>query len=201
MRRATVAFIFALVVMDVVALGIVIPVLPKLVEGFMGGDTARASGIYGAMTTAWGVMQFLAMPVVGMIYSGSSDGSAVILSAFREGLSEAGFVDGRNVVVELRFAENHLDRLAAQAAELAQRPVAVIVGNTLGAKAAKAATSTIPIVVALSNDLVADGLVTSYNRPGGNVTGIAFLSAGLGAKRLGLLRQVVPGATTIGVLA
>ena len=141
-----------------------------------------------------------AMPVIGMIYSGSSDGGAVTLSAFREGLKETGFVESRNVALEFRFADNRLDRLAAQAAELVQRPVAVIVGNTLGAKAAKAATSTIPIVVALSNDLVADGLVTSYNRPGGNVTGIAFLSAGLGAKRLGLLRQVVPGAPIVGVL-
>ena len=141
-----------------------------------------------------------ATPLVGMIYSGSSDGGAVTLSAFREGLKETGFVESRNVALEFRFADNRLDRLAAQAAELVQRPVAVIVGNTLGAKAAKAATSTIPIVVALSNDLVADGLVTSYNRPGGNVTGIAFLSAGLGAKRLGLLRQVVPGAPIAGVL-
>ena len=141
-----------------------------------------------------------AMPVVGMIYSGSSDGSVVTLAAFHDGLKEGGFVEGRNVAVESRFAENQVDRLAAQVAELVQRPVAVIVGNALGAKAAKAATSTTPIVVALSNDLVADGLVTSYNRPGGNVTGIAFLSAGLGVKRLGLLRQVVPGATTIGVL-
>jgi len=86
MRRATVAFIFALVVMDVVALGIVIPVLPKLVEGFMGGDTARASGIYGAMTTAWGVMQFLAMPVVGMLSDRFGRRPVILISCLGLGL-------------------------------------------------------------------------------------------------------------------
>jgi putative tryptophan/tyrosine transport system substrate-binding protein len=159
-------------------------------------------GVVGSATLSWlgEARAQRVMPVVGIIYSGSSAGSAVTVSAFREGLKEAGFAENQNVALEFRFADNHLDRLAEQAAELAQRPVAVIVGNTLGAKAAKAATSTVPIVVALSNDPVADGLVASYNRPGGNVTGLAFLSAGLGTKRLGLLRQVVPGATTIGVL-
>ncbi len=140
------------------------------------------------------------MPVVGVIYSGTSAGSTTILAALREGLKETGFVEGRNVAFEFRWAENQPDRLPSLAADLVQRPLAVIVGNVLGSKAAKAATSSIPIVVALSNDLVADGLVASYNRPGGNVTGVAFLSARLGGKRLELLRQVAPKTAIIGVL-
>jgi putative tryptophan/tyrosine transport system substrate-binding protein len=161
---------------------------------------AFIAGLGGAAFAPFAARAQRAMPVVGMIYSGTSGSSVTTLSAFREGLKEAGFVEGHNVALEFRWADNQLDRLPALAAELALRPLAVIVGNSLGAKAAKAATSSIPIVVALSNDLVAEGLVASYNRPGGNVTGIAFLSARLGGKRLELLRQVAPKATTIAVL-
>src|SRR3954470_1645362 len=141
-----------------------------------------------------------AMPVVGVIYSGTAAASGANVDAIRDGLKEGGFAEGRNVTLELRWGDNRLDRLPALAEELVNRSVAVIVGNALGSMAAKRATSTIPIVSALSNDLVADGLVASYNRPGGNVTGIAFLAAGLGAKRFELLREVVPRGTTIGVL-
>jgi putative ABC transport system substrate-binding protein len=141
-----------------------------------------------------------ALPVVGMIYSGAAAASGSTLSAFRDGLAESGFLEGRNVGFDLRWADNHPERLPGLVEELVRRAPAVIVGNTLGAIAAKKATSTIPIVVALANDPIADKLVASYNRPGGNVTGIAFLSAGLGTKRLDLLRQVVPTAEIIAVL-
>ena len=142
-----------------------------------------------------------ATPVIGVIHSGAAAANAGAMAAFREGLKETGFDEGRNVAFEFRWGDNHPDRLPALAADLVRRRVAVIVGNTLGSRAAKAATLTIPIIVGVSNDLVADGFVASYNRPGGNITGVAFLSAGLGSKRLALLRQVVPNATTIAVLA
>jgi len=141
-----------------------------------------------------------ALPVVGMIYSGAVAASGATFSAFHEGLKQEGFAEGRNVSFEYRWADNDPDRLPGLAADLVRTAPSVIVGNTLGSIAAKRATAVIPIVVALGNDLVADGLVASYNRPGGNVTGVAFLSAGLGSKRLSLLRQLVPQATTIGVL-
>jgi ABC-type uncharacterized transport system substrate-binding protein len=142
-----------------------------------------------------------ATPVVGLVRSTSLANSAPFVAAFREGLKEAGFVEGRNVAIEFRSAEDHLDRLPTLVAELIRRPVAVIVGNIAPALAAKAATTTIPIVFATGSDPVRDGLVASLNRPGGNVTGVVFFAAVLGAKRLELLRQLVPKATTIGVLA
>ena len=119
---------------------------------------------------------------------------------FRQGLKEAGFVEGQNVAIEYRYAENQVDRLPALVADLLQRPVALIAGNSTAMLVAKSATTTVPIVFAGGGDPVQDGLVASLNRPGGNVTGVNFLAGALGAKRLELLRQLVPKATTIAVL-
>jgi putative tryptophan/tyrosine transport system substrate-binding protein len=141
-----------------------------------------------------------AMPVIGFLRSAPLADAAHLVTAFRQGLKDAGFVEGRNVAVEYRSAENHLDRLPALAAELIRRPVAVIVGNNIAALAAKAATTTVPIVFADGSDPVALGLVASLNQPGGNVTGVVFFAGVLGAKRLDLLRQLVPKATTIAML-
>jgi putative ABC transport system substrate-binding protein len=144
--------------------------------------------------------QQVALPEVGFIRSASLANATHLVTAFRQGLKEAGFVEGQNVAIEFRSAENHLDRLPALAAELIRRPVAVIVGNNIATPAAKAATSTTPIVFVIGGDPVKDGLVASLNRPGGNVTGVVFISGVLGPKRLELLRQLVPKATTIGLL-
>jgi putative ABC transport system substrate-binding protein len=122
------------------------------------------------------------------------------VTAFRRGLKEAGFVEGQNVTIEFRSAEDRPDRLPALATDLIRRPVAVIVGDIISAIAAQAATTTVPIVFATGADPVTEGLVASLNRPGGNVTGVVFFNAVLGAKRLELLRQLVPKVTTNGVL-
>jgi putative ABC transport system substrate-binding protein len=140
------------------------------------------------------------MPVIGFLRSATLADVPHWVAAFRQGLKEAGFVEGQNVAIEFRSADNQLDRLPALVADLIRQPVAVIVGNTDAALAAKAATTTVPIVFASGSDPVRDGLVASLNRPGGNVTGLVYFSAVLGAKRLELLRQLVPGATTIAVL-
>ena len=137
------------------------------------------------------------MPAVGFLRSVSLADAADLVTAFRQGLKETGYIEGQNVVIELRSAEGHLDRLPALVGDLIHRPVAVIVGNLNAALAAKAATTTIPIIFASGSDPVRDGLVASLNRPGGNITGVAFLVTGLGAKRLDLLRQLVPKATLI----
>ena len=123
-----------------------------------------------------------------------------LVAAFRQGLREAGFVEGRDVAIEYRWADNQPDRLPALVGDLLRRPVAVIVGNTPSALAAKAATTTVPIVFATGGDPVRDGLVASLNRPGGNVTGISFTTVELGAKQLGLLRELRPGTARIAVL-
>ena len=140
-----------------------------------------------------------AMPVIGFLRSASLVDATHLVTAFRQGLKEAGFVEGQNIAIEYRSADNQLDRLPALVADLIRRQVAMIVGNSIAALAAKAATTTVPIVFAMGSDPVRDGLVTSLNRPGGNVTGVIFFAA-LGAKRLELLRQLVPRATTIAML-
>ena len=129
------------------------------------------------------------MPVVGFLRSTSLAPFQNLVLAFREGLKEAGFVDGQNVEIEYRYADNQSDRVPALVAELIRFPVAVIVVNSGAASAAKAATTTIPIVFAAGADPVKDGLVASLNRPGGNITGVSWLGAQVGAKRLELLRQ------------
>jgi putative ABC transport system substrate-binding protein len=142
------------------------------------------------------------MPVIGFLHSGSPNRATEFVAAFRRGLSEAGFVEGRNVAIEFRWAEGRYDRLAALAADLVSRRVAVIVtgGGFPSPLAAKAATATIPIVFAGGTDPVAAGLVASLARPGGNVTGVLNFSAELTAKRLGLLRDLVPTSPRIAVL-
>jgi putative tryptophan/tyrosine transport system substrate-binding protein len=141
-----------------------------------------------------------AMPVIGFLRSTSPTDATHLVTAFRDGLKETGFVEGQNVAIEYRYAEGRNDRLPALVADLIDRRVAVIVGNNPAAFAAKTATSTVPIVFAYGGDPVKDGLVASLNRPGGNVTGVVFIQGVLGAKRLELLRQIVPKATTIAVL-
>jgi putative ABC transport system substrate-binding protein len=140
------------------------------------------------------------VPVVGFLRSTSLADVTHFVTAFRQGLKEAGFVEGQNVAIEFRSAEGRHDRLPALLAELIGRQVAVIVANTPSALAAKAATTTVPIVFGTGSDPVRDGLVTSLNRPGGNITGIVFISSLLGAKRLELLRQLAPKAKTIAML-
>ena len=140
------------------------------------------------------------MPVIGFLRSTSLADATHLVTAFRQGLKEAGFVEGQNVAVEYRSAEDHPDRLPALVADLISRQVAVIIGNNNAALTAKAATTTIPIIFATGSDPIRDGLVASLNRPGGNVTGVVFFTSVLGAKRLDLLRQLVPQATLFAIL-
>jgi len=154
---------------------------------------------------AWPVVaraQQAAMPVIGYIDAGAPEPAAHLVSAFRAGLGETGFVEGRNVAIEYRWAHNINERLPELAADLVHRGVAVIVTpqSTAAAVAVKAASRTIPIVFGTGSDPVEAGLVTSLNRPGGNITGITFMNVEITAKRLGLLHNLLPNATRFAVL-
>jgi putative ABC transport system substrate-binding protein len=140
------------------------------------------------------------MPVIGYVRSTTAAGFENLEVALRKGLQEAGFVEGQNVAIEYRYADNRADRLSDMVAEMIRRPVTVFVGNTLGTRAAKAMTTTVPLVFVSGTDAVRDGLVARLNRPGGNITGAVFFGGEIGPKRLELLRQLVPKATTIAAL-
>jgi len=141
------------------------------------------------------------MPVIGFLHGASFEGYKPMVTSFRQGLKEAGYVDGYNVAIEFRWAEGHYDQLPAMAADLVRRQVAVIVtGGTPAAFAAKEATSTIPTVISVGIDPVQLGLVGSLNRPGGNVTGTAVLTVELGAKKLEMLHELLPTAAAIALL-
>jgi putative tryptophan/tyrosine transport system substrate-binding protein len=146
--------------------------------------------------------QVSSVPVIGYVGAGSSDAAREVLAAFHGGLSEAGYVEGRNVAVEYRWADNRLDQLPAIANDLVHRPVAVIIAlqSTASALAVKASTRSIPIVFEIGTDPVEAGLVASLNQPGGNVTGIFNLIAAVAAKRLELLHDVVPSAPLLAYL-
>src|SRR6516165_8117069 len=143
-----------------------------------------------------------AIPVVGFLSARSPGEAATDLAAFRHGLGQAGYFEGKNVTIEYRWAEGHYDRLPTMAAELVGRQVAVIaaVGGEPSGLAAKAATTTIPIVCSLGGDAVKAGLVAPLNRPGGNITAVTILGAEMGAKRVELTHQLIPNANALAVL-
>jgi putative ABC transport system substrate-binding protein len=142
-----------------------------------------------------------AMPVIGFLRSTSLANAAHLVTAFRQGLKETGYVEGQNVAIEYRSAEDHHDQLPILARDLIRRQIVLIVANHNAALAAKATTTTVPIIFATGGDPIRDGLVTSLNRPGGNVTGVSFLNSLVGSKRLELLHEAVPKAAIIAVLA
>jgi putative ABC transport system substrate-binding protein len=163
--------------------------------------------LLGGAVVAWPVVaraqpraQQPRMPVVGFLNAGTPDGYAVYVTGFLQGLNESGYVEGKNVTVDYQWARGQYDRLQVMAADLVRRKVAVIAANTPAAPVAKAATTEIPIVFVSTGDPVMAGIVTSFNRPGGNVTGVGLLGSELETKRLELLHQFIPGTTPIGVL-
>jgi putative tryptophan/tyrosine transport system substrate-binding protein len=159
--------------------------------------------LLGGAAAAWPIgarAQQPTMPVVGFLRSTAAASSGELVGAFQQGLKEAGFVEGQNVAVEYRFADDQDDRIPGLAAELVRRQVAVIYGNGVAVPAVKAATATIPIVFTTGFDPVKTGFVASLSRPGGNVTGVVFTTTDLAAKQLGLLQEVAPKAAIIAVL-
>jgi ABC-type uncharacterized transport system substrate-binding protein len=151
---------------------------------------------------ACGVRAAGRQPVIGFLSSGAERAFAPMVAGFIQGLKETGFTEGHNVLIEYRWADGDYARLPEMANELARRPVKVLVasGGTVAARAAKEATGTIPIVFSAADDPIANGLVASLNRPGANITGVAFLSAELAGKRLGLVRELIPQAKLVALL-